>query len=317
MSRGEARAEGRPSRGPLLALLAAALGCGDGRPEQSLRWREQWELIGALEDGSIVDARVSVANTGLLRGQGHLRLERWSPRETAIVTGVDAPPGVVALDPERRALTMGRDGLRAVEGGAWRYELQSADMGATLTLAPELDALPPLTVLEGGGQWAIEALVPAGELSGWLESGKQGGLQRGRGVLIHRGGDGRPAGERAAAYVLGPGLSIGLDEQGGLRLAWAALDGHRMNAADARLSWEEGGGAATLDLRPGADLWVRLAPRPPEGSRDPHEHLLSAERALLRWAAPTPPRRLQRALAEVHLGDEVRKVPALLLRGGD
>ncbi len=296
----------------LLGLLA----CGGPRPEDALTWRESWELLGALEDGTTIDARASVGNTGLLRGQGHLRLERWNPHEGAIITGADAPPGVVTLDDDRRSLRMGRDGVWREDDGSWRYALVGAELGATLTLLPELEPAPPATTLEGGGQRSAEAPVPLGELTGWLESGKRGGLMRGRGVLVHRGGDGRAQGARLAAWALGPGLGIGVDTEGGLTLGWAGVDGRLLDASDAKLSGDAEG-KVTLDFRPASEVWVTLRPRPPAGERDPYEHLLGFERALAGWLAPVEPRRLTRALAEVHVGDSTRTVPGLILRGGD
>lgn len=296
---------------PAVLLLA---GCA-GRPEQSLTWRESWELLAALEDGTTLDLRAAVSNTGLLRGQGHMRLDRWSPREGPIIAALDAPPGVVSMALDRSGLRLGDAGVWASPDGSWRVEMVGAEAGATLTLTPETPALGPTTWLEGGGQWAVEAPVPGGELTGWVEAGKRGGLLRGRGVLLHRGGDGRPAGPREAAFVLGPELFVGLDRQGDGRLAWARIDGQDLDASDARLE-EEADGRLVLDLRPASDLWVSLRPRPPEGYRDEYEHLLFFERPLAGWLGADSPRVLQRALAEVHNGASRRLAPALLLRVG-
>lgn len=298
-----------------LSPLSLLLACGP-RPEDGLAWRERWELLGALEDGTTIDARAEISNTGLLRGQGHLRLERWKTDESPILTGADAPPNVVSLEADRSGLTMGEDGVWREPNGSWRYNLLSSDLGATLTLAPEVEATSPVTTLTGGGQWAIEALIPAGELTGWLESGKRGGLLRGRGVLVHRGGDGRPEGARLAAYALGDGVAVGIDTQGALTLAWATVAGERLDARDAKLSMSPEG-KVTLDFRPSADLVVTLRPRAPAGSRDPYEHLLGFERLLAQLVFPADARQLSRALADVAAGGARRTVPGLILQGGD
>jgi len=298
----------------LLACVALSA-CGGARPEDSIRWREGWELLGALEDGSALDVRVSVSNTGLLRGQGHLRLERWYPQEGPVITSLDAPPPVVHLDADRRGLALGRDSLRAQPDGSWRFELVGADVGATVTLRPEQRATPPVITMAGGGQWASEAVIPAGVLTGLLESGKQGGLLHGRGVLLHRGGDARLSGERDAAFILGSDLALGYDVQGGSRLVWAWADGVALSVNDARLE-QQPDGTALLDLRPGADLWVRLHPRATGGDIDPYAHLMFFERPLVRLLETPEPRALHRALAEVHRGQTSQDLPALLLHAG-
>lgn len=297
----------------LLLGVSWLAACGRGRPEDSVRWRESWELLGALEDGSALDARVGVSNTGLLRGQGHLHLARWYPHESVVSTSLDAPPQVVRLDPDRQSLALGRDGLQAQPDGSWRFDLVGADVGATVTLRPEQGAPPPVITLEGGGQWASEAVVAGGDLTGLLESGKQGGLMHGRGVLLHRGGDARLSGERDAAFVLGSGLVVGYDVQGESRLCWAWADGVAQDTRDARLTWQADG-TALLDLRPGADLWVLLRPRATGGSVDPYEHLLFFERPLVGLIETPLPRTLRRALAEVHHGSGSQDLPALILQ---
>lgn len=299
----------------MIGLLLLLTACGP-RPEDALRWSERWEMIGALEDGTTIDGRVSVGNTGLLRGQGHVRLERWNPHESPIIAGSDAPPGLVALDPDRASVRMGRDGIWQEEDGSWRFALLSSDLGATLTLDPELEKVGPEVAMVDGQQWASEAVIPTGKLSGWLESGKRGGLLQGRGVLIHRGGDGRPEGPRLAAFVLGSDLGLGIDTLGGASLSWVGLNGHLQDSRDAQLS-ASADGTILLDFRPAANVWASLRPRPPAGSRDPYEHLLGFERPLAQWALPAAPRELSRALAEVHVGETTRTLPALILRGGD
>ena len=44
------------------------------------------------EDGGMVDARITVGNTGLLRNQGHLRANRWSSIDSPILFALTEGP---------------------------------------------------------------------------------------------------------------------------------------------------------------------------------------------------------------------------------
>jgi hypothetical protein len=289
---------------PLTLFLACA-----GAPTDALAWRETWELLALPEDGGALDVRATVGNTGLLRGQGHLRVDRWFSAQTPIPFGRDVAPEDVRLEPERRGVALGPDRL-GWTGTAWQLVAETQDALARVELLAGATDLPRSAWLEGGGQWTVEAAVPLGQARGLVSTPGRGGLLEGFGVLLHRGGDGVPEGPREAAFVLGPQLSLAIDRQGQGQLAWAIIRGRRVDASDATLSIDADG-TALVDFRPTVNLAARIRPRGPPRQSDAHAHLLLPER----WAARGFPSRrsVRRGLAEVSYEGTRLETAALLL----
>lgn len=295
---------------PALGLAALLAGCG-ARPSDHLGWVERWELLGVLDDGGVLDARLSVGNTDLLRGEGHLRLDRWEMHQSPLLAGIDAPPQAVDLDLSRGHLRLPGGALERDPEGAWRLTVSSEGVSGAVTLTPSGAPSPTVSSTLGGGQWAEEALVPQGALLGWIEAQSRGGMMRGRGVLLHRGGDGWPGGERTLAVVLCEGLSLGLDLQGAARFAWARQGEQALDVASAALRGSEND--LILDYRPSSNLWAELK-LSALGERDGEPDLLLLERPFSSLLRATETRQLWRALAEVHAHEQTQRCSGLVLR---
>lgn len=294
----------------LAPLILALGGCGGGQPSDALRWSERWEMLAVLEEGGVLDARVWVGNTDLLRGEGHARFDRWVNGETPMLAALDAPPPAVALAEDRSALhLMDRGGIERLEGGEWRFTLSEDLVNASATLRPSAPTPPAASLVVGGGQWSEEALVAGGSLLGWVEAPPRGGLLRGRGVLLHRGGDGWPEGPRSLVILLGDQLSVGVDNQGDWTYAWASWRGEPLDASAARLT--PGG----VDLRPKAPVWATFK-ETPLGEHEPEPALLLLERPFAGWLRAPGGRALGRVLAEVHVGESTIRCSGLSLREG-
>ncbi|MCB9778851.1 MAG: hypothetical protein H6742_09830 [Alphaproteobacteria bacterium] len=301
----------------LLPVLALVVACGD-RPQDGPRWREQWELLGLAEDGSVIDARLTVGNTGLLRGQGHMRVDRWFEERAPVLYGRDVGPAEVEVSADRRRVMLGLDGLthHAAEGEApERITLQARDQEASAAVhaAPRFPlAEPPATRWqEGGGEWAVEALAPVADLSGWLSGGERGGLVTGRGVVLHRGGDGYPAGPRTTFVALGHDLAVGIDQHGAGLLAWGMKDG-RIVELGAPETFDVNGWPRTVSFRDGPELTLRRDRA--RGERLPFEHLTQVEQRLLAWGGLWKVRRVVRAIGTIRWGDQEELAPALWVR---
>ena len=296
---------------PGLALIAL-LACGH-RPEERVTWRERWEILGLPEDGGVVDVVASVGNTDLLRGQGHLHMDFWPASSSPVLLGRDTAPMATQWTPERDSVVLGTDRLARQKDGAWMARFSDLEANSRVTVRPDGDALPPATWSVGGGQWGVEVLAPGGALAGWTEAGKQGGSLVGRAVVLHRGGDGLPRGERVTVVLEGRGVSAGLDREAGGGVAWA--QGRALAQDDIKLQMDLQG-RTTVDFRPQVDLWAALRLREAGGLREPSSTLLGPERWLYTTLGLEPPRALRRALAEVHVGADTWDVPALILLEG-
>jgi hypothetical protein len=283
-----------------LLALPLLLACGP-HPTDSLLWREHWELLVVARDGSIVDANLSVSNTGLLRAQGHLRAARWSEGEAPIRYGRDVAPVEVSVDPQRQNMRLGWDGLRLGEDplapDTWTYRARDTEASLLVHLRPEDGAAPLAVDTDERGAWRVEATVPAGTVNGWVSSGPRGGLVEGWGVLLHRGGDGRPQGPRTTALVMGPGLSIGLDQQGQARLSWARIDGQALPTGPATLERPRPA-LLRLSFPDGPEVEIRLQGK--VGGRTLlSEHLTMPEQRLLALLGGWQERRARRGWAKV------------------
>ena len=290
------------------ALLALLVGCGE------LTTQDHWELIGINHDLSVLDARITTGNTGLLKGQGHVRVDWLFRDQTPVYHGRDGLADEVTV-PERGGLMVGPDGLALMEDDSWRLQVRDAEAQAELSLVPQLGGPPAVVWTDGERSTTLSAPVVLGGLHGFLSSGSRSALVDARAVLTHRTGDATVAlvgTRRLAVYVLGEGLTIGMDQTGGQALAWAVVGDLVFDARDARLTEGEKG-RLVLDLRPTADLVVHVLPRRPRSIRHPWEHLHRLERWLLSAWHGTPRRRTQGAQARLLIGGEALEARAVIL----
>ena len=247
---------------PLLWTTACA-----GPPTGRLTWRESWEFISLTSRGHVVDGRVTVGNTGVLRGQGHLRLDRWMESGAPIRYHRTSAPGETGVFPDRERVRIGDD-LLDLERHTWSLNVNADEANAVLHLAPTSRLkVPPVSALVGPGQWTVTASVPAGRTTGWIEAGERGGNLEGRGTLLYRGGDGLPRGPRRTLILQGGDASIGFDSHGSMTLAWVHLDGQALNAQGADLVETQDGWMLNL---PGADVTALLTRRPVAGEAPLH-----------------------------------------------
>lgn len=296
---------------PALALLV--LGACTVPTTQQPTWREAWELLVCMDDGGLLDARVAVGNTGVLKGQGHLRLDRWRADDAPINFARTSAPGETGVWEERDRVAIGPDRL-GVEREGWTLRVQSGQAKAVLHLdQTDGPAVLDATHALDAGTWTVSAPLPAARATGWIEAGKRGGAVSGHGMMTWRGGVGAPAWPRRAVYVMGGGdTSIGLDTHGDVRLAWARVAGRDLDTSAATLR-PTADGELLLDLAPAEDVTVRLVPRRTKGETDPFEHLNIVEKQALRARGGPPVRRVQLMQAWIRSGSREERAPAVLV----
>ena len=72
-------------------MIALLLACA-GAPQDALTWREGMEFLAVLDGQGILDARITTGNTGFLRGQTRMRVDRWSAEGDPILFSQHAAP---------------------------------------------------------------------------------------------------------------------------------------------------------------------------------------------------------------------------------
>jgi hypothetical protein len=277
----------------MMLVLACA-----GPPDNALTWREQWELLILTEDGGLVDAQITVGNTGILRKQGHLRANRWSAIDSPILFSLDGGPGDVDISDSHDAVRVGSSLLGRYESGDnWTLRVSDETANAIIHIDPGGPEVPLATGMNDSGQWTMSTPITHGAAHGWFTAARRGGMFEGRSIALQRGGDG-VAGPRRASFVMSNGISIGIDEQGEQRLAWARIGDMDIAMNDLEQSFGPNG-EHILDFRPSADLVVSLRPTNTGGTTRTDEHLYAPERAIAKMAGLTATRTVRRADVEV------------------
>lgn len=293
-------------------LLTLAFACS-GPPAESLTWREQWELFVLAEDGSLIEGRVSVGNTGMLRGQGHFRANRWAAGTTPIMFAMDGGPGDVHVSESHDAVRVGTDLLGQYEDGPhWTMRLSHEAVNAIVQVDPGGPEVPMATSMEDSRQWTVASPITHGRAQGWFTAGRRGGMFNGRAVTLHRGGDGRPQTNRITLVAMGTDVSIGWDNQGSTRLAWARMKDVDVPLEDLQHTVQEDG-THRLDFRPAGDLVVDFEATTTGGSTDGFEGLYPPEKILAEAAGLKSHRTVGRSRATVNFEGQSAHVPSLQL----
>jgi hypothetical protein len=288
------------------------LACGSGA--DSLWWQDSWEVLAVGRDRAVVDARFFRTNTGLIRGQGHVRFDRIAHREVPVFYGRDALPRDTVIPESTEALgalRVGPDQLLEKDG-TWDLRVLSGELDARLTLQPDDTPAPPTLQRDG---WQVDAVVPSASVEGILRAGQRNSMLQGRAVILHRWGHRPPARKgttRVAAFVMDAEFSLGIDQTGADALAWAWVDG-RSWSTESALVRRVGDGVVEMDFRPEAPIVARLVPVPPHHRRLLWDHLSVLEQWVLARVTGRAERRIRGANAEVRVGEKTLEAPALIL----
>ena len=283
--------------------LAVLGGCGGSAPADALTFVERWELLGVTGDGAVLDARVTVGNTGVLRGQGRVEVDHWPRAGEPIRYARWSAPAATERSADGRELRLDTDLLRGSGDWmeTWHLRARSDDANGVVQIQGRSQPIPLATATVGGGSWSVGAPVGSGVLRGWIEAGERGGKVDGWGIVLRRGGDGRPGAERRGLYVLSDDLVLGVDEQGPVRLVWGRLEGRELDTTDARVTYDDG--VVGIDLRPADSLVVRFELSSAGGSTDSTAHWTAPERWAASWLGGRPPRTVYGAQVKVVAGE--------------
>ena len=270
---------------------------------------ESFEVFGFDDSGRIIDVGAVVGNTGLVAGQGHLRADLWSPNETPTRIAFHVSPAeTFAHD---NGIEFGFNHL-VKQKAEWEAVTRSDTANSRFRIAPKDDNYN-VTVTDD--QLTVTAEVTSGVLNGWVEAGKRGGKLAGHGVVLHRRHNALLFTPRKAAFVLDHNISIGIDQQGNVLLAWATINGERLDSTSATItSFPKQ--PVVLDFRPSADLVVTIKRRKPMGATAVFGHLNLVERWLLKIANQWRQRKVRMGYATISFNGKTSESRAVLLTVG-
>lgn len=267
-----------PDRPLAVVLLTALLvATGFGARHLGAPTREARVLVGANPDLTVVYARLSVANTGLLDGQLVTRVAVLPPDGSPIehravqVNGTIGPAGVWG----------GTDRLETTADG-WELRLGGEGLNARLSVRAQ-----PSSPRDAA------ACPPAvGALGGMVQDGAEGALFDGNGVVTRTRA--RGSGAPDALYVIGPGFAAAIDPLDEACPAWVRAGERTWSGAPPTWAAERGASFAL------GDWTLRLRGLGEALTLDAHAHAFAAER----WVAflvgfPSPRPALRRAVVVV------------------
>ena len=296
----------------LPSLLSRLLSCA-GPPTAALTWREQWEVLILTEDGGIIEGLASAGNTGMFRGEGQFRANRWFKGDSPILFGMDGGPADIDISAAHDAVRVGSALMGRFEDGEhWTLRFSNDAANAIVHIDPGGPRPPLSTTMVNGGQWTLASAMTHGQSHGWFTAGRRGGIFEGQAVALHRGGDGRPDLPRQTVAIIGPGVSIGIDTQGDQRFIWARIGD--LDVATNDLSVDIAStGEATLDFRPGTPLVINLTPTSVGGVSDIAAGLSAPERWLARSAGLGTTRHVHRATTTFDFQGSAHRASAIIV----
>jgi hypothetical protein len=296
----------------VILLLSFLISCTSA-PSDKLTWREQWEVLILTEDGGLIDGRVSTGNTGMVRGEGQFRANRWFSHASPILFGMDGGPADVDISPAHDAVRVGSALMGRFESGDhWTMRFSNDSANAIVYIDPGGPQPPISTTVIDGGQWTIASAITHGKSHGWFTAGRRGGIFQGQAVTFHRGGDSIPNLPRKTLVIMGHGVSIGVDHQGSQRLEWARIGDIDIPRDDLQLSIDSTGGA-TLDFRPTAPLVIHLEATTAGGSTPTHEGLIPPETWLVDAAQLGLSRMVRRVKTTFEYDGEAHTVSGIIV----
>jgi hypothetical protein len=286
----------------MIAILAL-LGCVPA----NLTATESIEVYVLNSDGSILDGRFTVSNSGLFLGQGHISLD-WIP-----ATGIHSPYKRSHTEPsitetgEPVRVAVGPDTLIQEEDG-WEFTVSSGEFDMRLQLTNGREG-----PMFGNDGWTTRALLVGATATGSLRSGPAHSIVTGDAIIINRGGDAPPSLEgigRDSVYVFSSDFSIGIDQVGGDAVAWAFFQDQPLEASDAVLSHQDG--SFLLDFRPSVPLYVEVATSSPHLASDPWRHLTYLEKLAGGLVFSDHIRRTRGGVARVYFEDDNYSARAII-----
>jgi hypothetical protein len=236
------------------------------------------ELISLLDNGQIFEARFTKGDTGLYKGQAHLRVNRWLPEGTPMSYYLDIPPSVSEIS-STGADFFGHKLFR--ENDSWQLYIRAEEYNASAQLS--VQSTETISLKEDG--WNVDILQPNGTLFGWSSALGRSGIIKGNTVLFHRYGDALLTDERYLILAFGTKNHIGIEYDNRIKQSWGEIQGQNLRDEDIELTAYNNHIEAIV-----AEKKLRFTPTSKLGNEDLYSHLTSLERLIGSTMIATPMR---------------------------
>lgn len=243
---------------PLIFLLACL------PPAQ----RESLEVLAFLEDGQLFEARFTKGDTGILKGQGYIRVNRWIHRSTTMSFHMNLPPQLSSLTQD------GADFFTHQlyrQEDIWKLQMRSDEFNASVYFRPQsIDS-----VVEQNENWNIDLIHPNLEAVGWTTAEERSALLKGSAALFRRSGTALLESERYLFLGYDSQNYWGAEWSNQASFGWGMVDQISYRSQDVDIqSTPEG-----IEIK-SADKTVIFKPERRLGRDNQYNHLSSVEKQL-------------------------------------
>ena len=229
-------------------------------------YKESLELVCLLDNGQVFESRFTKGDTGLYKGQAHLRTNRWSLQGTPMSFHLDIPPPVSEIS------NQGADfwGQRLyLQNNIWQIHIRSEEYNVSGQL-PKSDTIIKLNA----DQWDVDILQSNGTIMGWSSAMGRSGMLKGSCTLFHRRGQAYLQDERHTILAFGTENHLGIEYNHAIRQSWGSINSHDMRAEALTLQMHSTYIEGTI-----FDKSYRFTPSAILGEEDLYDHLTSIERS--------------------------------------
>ena len=264
--------------------------------------RESLELIAMLDNGQIFEARFTKGNTGIYKGQGHVRINRWIKRGTPMSYHIDIPAELNEID-EKGVNFFGHRMYQ--ENDIWQLYIRSEEYNVSGQLRPQ--NVEAISIKQD--DWNVDVLYPHAKLLGWSSAMGRSGVLRGEAVLFHRYGTDLLQGERQFILAYDSQNHFGVEYSNLGQQSWGKIHGKEMADDAIELVVLE----HSIEIKTNSQsIFFKVEEN--LGEEDLYDHLTKAERFLASSVLSTPKRYV---LQGYILTEKKQQIPAICMYYGE
>ena len=197
--------------------------------------RETLEVIALLESGQVFEARFIKGDTGLFKGQGHLRINKWLHRNSNMAFYIDTPPVVSDITPTSADL-WGHRLYKTSEADApfWQLHVRSEEYNVSAQIQTPTQEIQTLE----GEDWTVNILSPHAQMIGWMSAAGRSAMLKGEVALFHRSGEGLLQSDRHLLLAFDSHNHFGLEDSNLISQSWGTIDGQSYHSQNIQLNLE-------------------------------------------------------------------------------
>ena len=228
-------------------------------------YKESLELVCLLDNGQSFEARFTKGDTGLYKGQAHLRANRWSTQGTPMSFHLDIPPPVSEISKDGANFW----GQRLyVENDIWQLYIRSEEYNVSGQF-PKANS----EINVHAEQWDFSVLQSNGTIMGWSSAMGRSGMLKGNCALFRRYGTARLQDERHTILAFGTENHIGIEYNSLMQQSWGTIKGQNIRDEQVSLQMH----AAHIEGSTSGKPYL-FTPTAILGQEDLYDHLTSVER---------------------------------------